>query len=252
MGKSKLSRDLQNLRQQLKTKKTRGKCPRDLNANELDALRERISSMEGPVQKKVIFNLRGLHSSGEALRQRLPSIGEDEAFSPAEKKEEDIDTHGDQDQHDGQIDQTSSSNSAPANGLHESESVMEIYTSSTEIQIVKKITSRGFTHTPTDQLVKKLFPIAKRRKITQKEVNMLSSNGWDRERMLSSFIIPAEQDAPPKRSKKAIQDGMRGLQARCKDCRKCLAFDYNIGGSMCDAHEEERSALNQEMSTLEA
>jgi hypothetical protein len=208
--------------------------------------------MEGPVRKKVIFNLRGLHSSGEALRQRLPSIGEDEAFSPAEKKEEDIDTHVDQtDQHDGQTDQTSSSDSAPENGLHESESVMEIYTSSTEIQIVKKITG-NFMHTPVDQLVDRLFPIAKRRKIPQKEVNMLASNGWDRERMLSSFIIPAEQDAPPKRSKKAIQDGMRRLQATCKKCGDCYDMDYNLGGSMCDVHEEERSALNQEMSTLEA
>ena len=107
-------------------------------------------------------------------------------------------------------------------------------------------------HTPVDQLVDKLFPIAKRRKITQKEINMLASNGWDRERMLSSFIIPAEQDAPPKRTKKAIQDGMRGLQATCKECRDCYDMDYNLGGSMCDAHEEERSALNQEMSTLEA
>ena len=53
MGKSsKLSRDLQNLNQQLKTKKTRGKNPRDLNANELDALRERISLMGGTVQQK--------------------------------------------------------------------------------------------------------------------------------------------------------------------------------------------------------
>ena len=107
-------------------------------------------------------------------------------------------------------------------------------------------------HTPVDQLVDKLFPIAKRRKITQKEVNMLASNGWDRERMLSSFIIPAEQDAPSKRSKKAIQDGMGRLQATCKKCRDCYDMDYNLGGSMCDVHEEERSALNQEMSTLEA
>ena len=170
-------------------------------------------------------------------------------MSKVEKKEEDVDTIV------GQTDdQRSSSNSAPENGLHESESVMEIYTSSTEIQIVKKITStsRVFMHTPVDQLVKKLFPIAKRRKITQKEVNMLASNGWDRERMLSSFIIPAEQDAPSKRSKKAIQDGMGRLQATCKKCGDCYDMDYNLGGSMCDAHEEERSALNQEMSTLEA
>ena len=182
------------------------------------------------------------------MSQRLPSIGENEAFSPV-KKEEDIDTHvGQIDTHDGQ-DQTSSS--VPENGLHESESVMEIFTTSTEIKITTS-TSRGFTHTPLDQLVGELFPNRRRRKITQKEVNMLTSNGWDRERILSSFIIPAEQDAPPKRSKKAIQDGMRRLQDTCKVCRDCYDMDYNLGGSMCDAHEEERSCLNQEMSTLEA
>ena len=240
MGKSKLNKDLQNLNQQLKTKKTRGKNPRDLNANELDALRERISLMGGGhVQTKVRMNLNGPHSS-EVPPKPIPcSMEIDEAL---EKKEEEVDTHV------GQPDQKSSSHSAEKE-LYD-EPVTEIYTTSTEIQITKKITmSRGgYTHTP----VEKLFPIVKRRKITQWEVDMLASNGWDRERMLTSFIIPAQQDAPPKRSKKAIQDGMRGLQARCKGCRNCLAFDYNIGGSMCPVHEEERSALNQEMSTLEA
>jgi hypothetical protein len=125
---------------------------------------------------------------------------------------------------------------------------MEIYTSATEIQIVKKITTWGYTHTPIEHL----FPIPKKRKITLKEVGMLASNGWDRERMRTLFIIPEEQPAPPKRTKTAIQDGMRGLRATCKECRDCYDMDYNLGGAMCPVHDDEQRVLDHEMSTLEA
>ena len=81
---------------------------------------------------------------------------------------------------------------------------------------------------------------------------MLASNGWDRERMRTLFIIPEEQDAPPKRTKKVIQDDTRRLRAKCKDCGDCFGMDYNLGGAMCSDHDAEQNDLNHEMSTLEA